>query len=359
MRRLPMRHALTPFSSSFSHVAGSFVLALGGLLASADAGFAQELTIKREPMTLINPSRYQIPLTLEPTQFIEVCAPVDGTVQIINIQAGEVVPSQTELLRLDATRQNYVLNKTKAALKAAQVRLELASSGGDAQAKSLAAAELEVAKAELEVANFDLQKTLIRTPIDGTVFQVLVQPGQFVKAGDPLIALGNTQKLRVEIPVDRNTTQVGATMEIAVEATRVGGTVKNVLPLISEQAPLRDLVESAATAELIIENPEGKFSPGQTVYSPLVPRHPVVEVANVVLSNAEGGRKIQVLRESVVTDVPVNVLGPVGPNRSFVPGAVSPADVLIVSSSVPLTGGMVVKPAGQPAPPAPVTNNFD
>lgn len=325
------------------------------LISTSSELAAQELIIKREPVSLINQSRYQIPLILEPTKAIDVSTPVDGTVQLVNIQPGQQLRSQTEMLRLDATRQNYVLSKAKSALKAAQLKVDLLANSDDAQSKSLASAELEVAKADLQVAEYDLQKAVIRAPIDGTVFRVLVQPGQFVKAGDPLIAMGNTDQLLVRIPVDRNTTKVGATLEIAIESAKTTGVVQNLLPLVKDQAPLRDLVESAATAELIIDNPQAKFSPGQTVYSPLVPRYPVMEVANAVLSNGtDGGRKVQVLRENVVTDIPVNVLGPVGPERSFVTGPFSGNDQLIVSSSVPLTNGVLVRAATQaPRPQAP------
>jgi len=320
-------------------------------LSSLSTSWGQELIIKREPITLINPTRYQVPLVLEATQSMNVSAPVDGVVQIINIKPGETVLNQTELLRLDTTRQSFVLEKAKAALRAAQMRVEAVSSSSDAKAKSLAASELDVAKADLNVAEYDLRSLLLRAPIDGTVFRVLVQPGQFVKAGEPLMSMGNTQKLVVQMPVDRNNVKVGANLEIAVESVKVTGLVQSVLPLSKEQATLRDLVESAATAELIIDNAQGKLSPGQTVYSPMVPRYPVMEATNAVLTNTqEGGRKVQVLRENVVTDVPVTVLGPIGPERSFLTGPLSERDLLIISTSVPVPHGTLVQNAVQPVP---------
>jgi hypothetical protein len=52
---------------------------------------------------------------------------------------------------------------------------------------------------------------------------------------------------------------------------------------------------------------------------------------------------VQVIRSEYVTNVPVEVLGKVGPERVQITGAFRPTDALIVSTSVPLLPGTLVR----------------
>ncbi len=57
---------------------------------------------------------------------------------------------------------------------------------------------------------------------------------------------------------------------------------------------------------------------------------------------------VQVLRNEYVTNVPVDVLGKIGPERLQVSGALRSTDALIVSSSVALLAGTLVRFARGP-----------
>ena len=62
------------------------------------------------------------------------------------------------------------------------------------------------------------------------------------------------------------------------------------------------------------------------------------------------GRQIaQVIRSEYVMNVPVEILGKVGPERIQVTGAFRPTDALIVSSSVPLLPGTLVRFSQSPS----------
>jgi hypothetical protein len=58
---------------------------------------------------------------------------------------------------------------------------------------------------------------------------------------------------------------------------------------------------------------------------------------------------VQVIRNEYVTDVKVKVLGNPGPDRVQVSGALRPNDALIVSSSVPLLAGTLIRFSGNPS----------
>jgi multidrug efflux pump subunit AcrA (membrane-fusion protein) len=182
------------------------------------------------------------------------------------------------------------------------------------------------------------------------VLRVNVSEGQVVRMGEPLVTVGDTVALMVEVPVDRNATRDGQPLEIKVEDRSVPATVDAILPLAARFEPLRDLVPSAASAVVVVPNPDGRLRPGQTVFSPLIPRDVVADVPNSCIANGpDGSHKVQVLRNNVVRDVPIATLAAVGPDRSFISGAFDPADEVIESATPELADGTVVR-ASPPAP---------
>lgn len=66
-------------------------------------------------------------------------------------------------------------------------------------------AQIAAAEAELETAKLDLKRTSIFPPFPGTVSQVRVEQGQYVRPGDPLVVL--TDLDRIEVPVALTQTQ--------------------------------------------------------------------------------------------------------------------------------------------------------
>lgn len=327
----------------------------GGQPAAADAAAdASKVIIKREPLNLIDPKQYQVTISLQAGKYAELAAPADGVIQIVSAKSGDNLRSQSEVIRLDATRQTFLLNRAKAKNKAAQLKKAIASSTGDKNQIDLAEAEFEVAQAELNVALFDVERTILRAPFDGEIVRVHATQGQFVKAGEVLASIGDSSKLTLEIPVDRKVTKAGDKIEIRIESTTTQGTIQNIVPLAKRFEPMRDLVDSAATAIVVIDNSSGDLAAGQTAYPPLIPRYPVVEIPNTTVANLqentpEGERKVQVIRMGIVRDIPVQILGSVGADRSFISGAFKAGDEIITQASTPLPDGTVVQPAVAPA----------
>jgi multidrug efflux pump subunit AcrA (membrane-fusion protein) len=97
-----------------------------------------------------------------------------------------------------ASRQRY--ETALADARKAEAQLALA----DAR---IAAAEANAARAEAAAARarVDLDRTVIRAPIAGTVLRVSVRPGEFAQAGPldpPLVAMGTLDPLHVRLQVD-------------------------------------------------------------------------------------------------------------------------------------------------------------
>lgn len=335
---------LTIHSSSAIGQTGTGGNASGGGGGAANVG--DQITIKREGLRVMDPQKYRTSLSLSAIQSNTLVAPFDALVDAIPVRPGTKVQAQQELIQLDQTPQRLQLQRASALHKVAQ--LELGAAEGDK--KAIAQAKLDAAKAELALAQYWVDRANPRSGFAGEVERVLVNVGQFVRAGDPLVILSDTSKMRVEIPIERSV-DTSKPMTIKVETQQVTVPIDAVVPLAPKFDPLRDLFESVTSAILVIDNADGKFKVGQTVYAPLIPRAPIVEVPTVAVTNhLEGQRKVQVLRNQMVRDIPIQLMAPVGSSRSFVSGSFADGDELIVESSVSLSDGFVIKSVNPAAP---------
>jgi biotin carboxyl carrier protein len=317
--------------------------------APESSGTPTEIVIHRRRIHLRGPEKYQVSMHLEPARTVRLAAPFDGTVRSIQHKPGERLESGTEVVRMDTTEKQLRLERAKALYKVAELEVEQAGAG-TGTAKQLAAARLQAAKADLDLAVYWVEQGGVRAPFKCEVLRVNVSEGQVVRMGEPLVTVGDTVALMVEVPVDRNATRDGQPLEIKVEDRSVPATVDAILPLAARFEPLRDLVPSAASAVVVVPNPDGRLRPGQTVFSPLIPRDVVADVPNSCIANGpDGSHKVQVLRNNVVRDVPIATLAAVGPDRSFISGAFDPADEVIESATPELADGTVVR-ASPPAP---------
>jgi RND family efflux transporter MFP subunit len=302
------------------------------------------VVIKREAVAPVDPQKYRTSLYLMPIRTLTLVAPTSGIVRGLAVKTGQPLQAQTEAVRLDNTTQKLRLKRAQALYKVAVLEMErLAAS---AEQKELMQARVDAAKAEVELAEYELELASIRMPFAGEVLRFLVSEGQFVKAGDPVAQAGDTLKLQVEIPVERSQVVEGKSFPLKIEGEEVEAQVQAVLPLDPKFDPLRDLFDSLASAVVVIDNAKRRFQPGQTVHVPLIPRHPVAEVPSGAVANrSDGGRKVQVLRNDVVRDVPVVLMGSVGVDRLFVSGPFAPGDEVIFESSHQLGDGFPVKAA--------------
>ncbi|MBX3437969.1 MAG: biotin/lipoyl-binding protein [Planctomycetaceae bacterium] len=308
------------------------------------------VVIEREPLLLKPPETYRVSLQLEPARKVELTANTDGVVRSILIPSGAEAREQAEIIRLDSRERLLELDRAKAAFQAAQIEQRAAGQG---TGKELADARLQIAKVDLDLAQFRLDQTILRAPFGGVVQSVHVVEGQTVRAGQPLATLIDASVLAVQIPIDRNATKVGEPLELRVEGKVAPATLTQVLPLTPPFEPLRELFQSIATGVANVENKAGAWYPGQTVYASLVPRTPVTEVSNAAIANmTDGGRRVQVVREGFVRDVPIELLSAVGVDRTIVSGPFGAKDELIVRTSQELPDGTQVIARTELVPPA-------
>ena len=297
------------------------------------------VTIERAALTPRSPDQYRTPLYLKAQRTVRVAAQRSGVVDNVYKKLGDKVTAQEEFVQLNLKQAELQRDRANALLRAAQLE---ALSGA---AKEIGEARVAAANADVELAELQLEACHVRAPFAGIVMELIVQPGNFVRAGDHVFTVADSSVLTALVPIERSQVKIGDTLTLQVEGRRANAKVEAILPPPAELEPLRDLFNSLAVASVVIENRSNEWSVGQTILSDLIPRHPIVEVANqAVLNGAEGERKVQVLREGFVRSLPVQLLGNVGDTHVFVSGRFQAGDELITSSSTPLSDGTWLRP---------------
>ncbi|MCA9022358.1 MAG: HlyD family efflux transporter periplasmic adaptor subunit, partial [Planctomycetaceae bacterium] len=264
------------------------------------SGEPQTVSIQREAITLRHPRDYYVPLNLKPLRSLTIAAPIDGIVHTVEVKSGDKLTAKSVVVRLDSSIPQAELDRAEAALEVAREEQKNATG----KAAAVAKANVALAEADLKLANIRMEQTIVRAPFEGEVFRIFTAPGEFVRAGEPLLELGDTSKLQVEVPLSREQAQKGSSINLNVEEQATQATVDQVLPLAPQFEKLRDLAKSITSAVVILDNKNAQFKPGQSVSVELIPRYPIAEVPTVSVANTpEGTRKIQIVRENVIRDL--------------------------------------------------------
>jgi len=334
-------------STAFGQTAGSAPGAAETKPVLPAAAAGDQVVVKRESPKLLPPQDYKVSLSLEPYTQVTLTAPQDGLVRQITTKTGARLTSQAEVLRFENTDARLRQQRAAALHKAATLEQKLAAK--DETSTELAKARVEAAKAELDLTQFYLDQTTVRSPFAGEVLRILVTEGQFVRTGEPLVIVGDLTRMKAEIPVSRSEVQPDQSLAVSIDSAEATGKIEHVLPLAPRFDGLRDLFDSIASAVIVFDNPNGKLQPGQSVFVPMIPRQPIAQVSSSAVGNlADGQRKVQVVRGWAVRDVPVQLLGGIGPTRTFVSGPFLEGDEVIYETSHLLADGFQLKPAAPP-----------
>jgi len=174
------------------------------------------------------------------TRNIAISTPVGGVVTGVAVKVGDRVAKGQELFRIDgrdleaqlAVKQSAAvvaraqIVEAQAVLDQARNELNLAESLPDRRAMSaedlanrrytlqLDTAKLDTARAttdsadaEVAQAKTDIDRLIVRAPIDGDILQVNLRSGEYAQTGvlsSPLILMGDTATLHVRTDIDEN-----------------------------------------------------------------------------------------------------------------------------------------------------------
>ncbi|WP_299103873.1 HlyD family secretion protein [uncultured Bradyrhizobium sp.] len=182
---------------------------------------------------------------------VQVAPDVSGLVEEVLVKDNSTVQRGDVLFRVDRDRFQIAKKQAEAAVAGRQAameqaRRELARVQGlkdfasrqqvelAATASDQSEATFQQALADLALAKLNLGRSEVRAPVNGTISNLSLQPGDYVSTGKSVMALINTDSIRVE----------GYFEETKLPRVRVGDRV--LVQLMGRSGVLRGSVESIA-----------------------------------------------------------------------------------------------------------------
>jgi membrane fusion protein (multidrug efflux system) len=137
------------------------------------------------------------------TEIAQVTPEVDGTIAAVRVVDTNSVKTGDILAEIDPRDMQVAYDKAKANFDRAKIdfdRRKALSASGSVSADELTRSEndLALASANFREASLNLERTTIKSPIDGVVAKRQVQLGQRVRAGTPLMVIVPLHKLHVD-----------------------------------------------------------------------------------------------------------------------------------------------------------------
>jgi multidrug efflux pump subunit AcrA (membrane-fusion protein) len=324
---------------AWSGLVAAAVFTSTGVLGQGPATSAK---IEAIPLELTMPDRFQISEALEPIRRVTLIAPADGMVRAMEARLGSAVQESKEVAQLDRTEASARLKVATAEVKEKEALVKSRT-----PPQEIYQAQLDAAQARAELAKLELDRCTLRAPFAGRITSLPVCTGQYVLKGTVIAELADVTSLKTLEVVDRRHVTTGSTLTVKVEDQEVTGKVQAIVPLPESYAALRELATPFAAAWVVVPNVSGELSPGLRVRSTNVPSTPIAAVAKRAIKHEEGrggeSAMVQVIRNDLVVNVPVQVLGEIALDRVQITGRLRMADALIISTSVPLLPGTFVK----------------
>jgi len=163
------------------------------------------------------------------------------------LELADALPDKRALAQQDWDRRRFAVRTAEARL--AETRSQFAKLRAGAWAPDVAASRAQVfaAEAEVDAARTEVERFVVRAPVDGTVLQVNVRKGEFAQAGTtttPLMLVGDVSVLHVRVDVDENDVwrlKPGARAEACVRGNRELSTTLEFVRIDPYVVPKRSL----------------------------------------------------------------------------------------------------------------------
>jgi RND family efflux transporter MFP subunit len=279
-------------------------------------------------------------------------ASADAVVQQVAVQLGDRVRSGQLLLRLDAPELT-----TAAAAMAAQAHsdsLDLARQRslyeqGITSRKQLEEREAAAAgsSAQADAARSLLARARVTSPIGGGVQRLLVQTGERVAAGQPLVEIVNGTALDFHAGVPAGSLarlRLGQPVSLLAE-----GPDHPVIGRLVAIAPAIDSTSGMGEIVVRVSAPDGLRAGSSATGTILLQRIPrAIVVPDSALVPGEGGLRLFVVGPDSIARARAVSPSVRTAGRAAVTGDVKPGDLVVVSGAYGLTDSTRVKPIAQP-----------
>ncbi len=258
-------------------------------------------------------------------------AEADAARNISLAKAGALSRQQAEIAQKDAAVAAKVLRSARE-----QIRIEREAL---ATARQRVKVQLSVVAEERE----RLSYANLTSPISGTVFQRLTEPGNLIQPGNELLKLGDFSEVKIVVPVS----------ELGLSRVRVGQTVKvrldafpsqKIRGRVSRISPAADITARQIPVEVIIPNPQRRIGSGLLARVEFGDRTPDKIV--VPITALQGKDTVFIVEgdgENATVKAQKVKLGDRYNDRVEIILGLKPGDRFVARSSRPLTTGQSVR----------------
>lgn len=274
---------------------------------------------------------------------------VDTVINVLNaVTSNRTVQGKTlneNITNLTAARTS--LNATLASLDAATVGLQNAQDtiakaqlGGTNSDVSAANAQVKQALGSLRAAQANLAKSIIRTPISGTVNELSIKAGDFVGVGNPVALIANNDALLITTFVgeqDLSRLTVGQSVMIN---NSIPGTVSAIAPAIDSVTRKTEIKISTDATDIMNGDTVTISLPNAepTDVTPVVVAAPLVPIEAVRFSG--GKSSMLAVENGVLVALPITIGPIVGSTVTVTEGIDSTTEFVLDARG--LTTGTVV-----------------
>jgi membrane fusion protein, multidrug efflux system len=267
-----------------------FALLLAACGASNDKSAEKDSEKKGQKPTLVTVTQVKnqaIETTEETMGSLEglidptVAAEVAARVVNVHVTIGQTIQKGALIATLDAT--DFAMQRNEAQAEIARIQALLANQAkivarnqalvdkkfisqnavdNDVAQQNVLKQQLEGARARVGSINHSSNKSRVIAPVSGTIEKKLVDTGDFVRVGDPIVQIISKQKLRAHLPFPE---QIGAQLKPGLKVRLTTPTSnKTVESVIHELKPM--ITEGSRTIDVIadvIDEPD--WQPGASV----------------------------------------------------------------------------------------------
>jgi membrane fusion protein (multidrug efflux system) len=271
----------------------------------------------------------------------------DGRVEWIGPREGQRVKKGELLAKIDVAALQAALDRFKAAHKLAQdvaARRSSLHKGMIVSQEEMEKAETErmLAVHNLREAKVNFDKGFVHAPIDGVVNKREVEPGEFVRRGDPVIELVSVDRMRINVNVpelDVRYLKVWQNARVTVDAYP-GDHWDGLVDFVAFKA---DPATKTFKARVVVDNEAGRIRPGMITHvyflRRLIPEALAVPLFSIL---DKGGERILFVEKDGIAHARTVTVGVVDHEKVQIAEGLEPGERLIVAGQHDVEDGMRV-----------------
>lgn len=196
----------------------------------------------------------------------DVVAKVDGEIQTLSVEEGDIVARGQVLARLDGDRLRLELSESEARLRKMQrdfqrnrdLREKGLLSEGDFEKLQY---DLEAFEASYNLAKLELDYTQIRAPIDGVISERYIKRGNTIRAGDKTFRVTSFNPLVAYLHVpEREYRQINGGQPVSIHIDALAE--HNIAASVTRVSPVVDPATGTFKITIEIDNADRMIKPG-------------------------------------------------------------------------------------------------